>query len=260
MKKELSLMLVSMKLRKAYLFDFIIDIAIFPVYAFITYFLWSTLIANGFQINLLDIFTYYCLMFIVGEVFFSADPSGVISQDVIRGTIAYRLVRPISYVSYLFWRRAGRTVLKTLVNLLFLILIIFLLGLKITWELTTITAFMFSLIIGFVLMFFVYFMIGLSALWIEENWGLKWAFRTFERFLAGTWIPLYLLPASVQGVIGFLPFKYTGYFQVMLLQGKIPLQSLSYEFLLMAVWIIVLLSLSKIAWKIGRKRIEGHGV
>ncbi len=260
MNKNLRMVLTQFKTSKAYWFDFLTSLAVFPVYAALTYFLWKELIANGFSISLHDIFSYYVVMFFTGRIIHAGDCSRIISRQVVKGMIAYWLIRPMSYFSNLLNKRTGTMFFIFLTSFPIFLATSMLVPLNITTDLLVVLLYLFSLFLGFLLSLMFYFALGLSALWIEENWGLMWMARLVQNFLAGSWIPLYLFPEAIKNALLLLPFKYMGYFQVMLLQGKIPYSSLLQEFVVMFSWIIVFYVLMGIAWRIGRKHIEGHGV
>ena len=184
-----------------------------------------------------------------------------VSRDINDGRLSMFLVKPISYMKYIFFNELGRVAFATLMSLASQLLILsffldkFVLNADAAYLFVIVAmvflAFMTELLIGF--------LIGIVAFWTDEVDGMHYAIENVKRFFAGGYFPLSLLPVSLATLSMYLPFAYSFYFPAQLYLKKIDLQAGLVGLGVQVVWIIVLALVVNIVWRAGLKRYEATG-
>lgn len=120
-------------------------------------------------------------------------------------------------------------------------------------------AFLASLVMGFLIGFFLEAAIGMIGFWFLEVSSLLFLYMLFSFFLSGHMFPLTLLPDSIAPFVDFLPFKYLAYFPAAVFLGKIPPEELPLELAIEAAWVILFVVVCRVAFHRGVARYSGFG-
>ena len=120
-------------------------------------------------------------------------------------------------------------------------------------------AFVGSLIMGFLIGFFLEALIGMIGFWFLEVSSLLFVFMLFSFFLSGHMFPLTLLPDGIETFVSFLPFKYLAFFPAAIFLGKIPDEQLPLEMAVEAAWLVFFIVVCRFAYRRGVKRYSGYG-
>lgn len=244
-------------------------------------FLWGAIFGSSSQTSL-NGYTYasmvsYYLLVMVGRAFSSMPglASGI-ARDVRDGTVKKYLTQPIDMLGYLFWHRVAHKTVYYVVAagpfaLVFWICRSYFSG----WpDALTVTAWVLSLIMAFLVGFLLESLIGLISFWFLEVSSLLFIYMMLNYFLSGHMIPLDWLPRTLEvgsftvplgQLLDLLPFKYLAYFPAtILLTGPdgAPrythaelLRELSFE----ACWIGLLLVANRVAFLRGTRRYGAFG-
>ncbi len=260
--KRLRIMLISFMQKKAYPLDFILNILTFPIFVLITYFAWDVILKNSTiaSVGLAFLVTYYTTIYAVRNITSQGAVAEKISEGVRRGSMVVNLVRPMSYTSYLFWWRLPNFIMYLCIYMAILALLSIAFHMNYSSDPLMIVLFVISLFFGYLMKFAMFLMVGITAFWLEDNWGFIRAFSVIQSFLAGVWIPLELLPEQLKEIVFMLPFRLTAHFQVSIVQGKLSLTQILPDFILMVVWTIIFFALAITFWKIGERKYTGYGV
>lgn len=117
-----------------------------------------------------------------------------------------------------------------------------------------------SLIMAFLLHFFIKMVMGLATIWFMEAGWLFLSFNIIKSFFGGDLIPLDLFPASVLTVANWLPFKYLTYFPLMLgLNRLTEAREIGFGLLVQLSWCIVFYLLYLLVLKRGSKNYSAYG-
>lgn len=181
-----------------------------------------------------------------------------ISQEVVDGTIAYTLIRPVSYLGYHFCNGIGETAVR--------MLLVFLLGAPITlayagmpsvqaWQLPLVGLVMLGAI-G--LDFLVLSIIGLLAFVTEDTSSFRMIYQKLVFILGGLMIPLDFLPDWLQTIARVLPFNLTTYAPAKLFVAFSWAQ-FGQVLALQAVWLTTfgLLLAAQYRWAVRRLSVNG---
>jgi ABC-2 type transport system permease protein len=231
----------------------------YAMFIFVFLYLWTAIYEGGGveELTLTQVVWYLCVTEIIS---FGANTRvyATVAEDVKSGAIAYQLLRPYGYIGYQFASAMGLAV----VNILLFGAVGILLGSLFvgpipSYALWTLLPAMLSLLLGVSLYFFVQLLIGLSAFFIEDPYGINLLFGKFV-LMFGTFIPIEFLPDWLTAIARKMPFSYVSWAPARLFVGysrelffqAVPMQ-LMYLSLFMALCALCLAA--------GRRRVQANG-
>lgn len=185
-----------------------------------------------------------------------------VEENIFDGKLTEFLIKPISYLRYIFFFSLGRTSIALVSAIAIQAVIVFLFHDIIILNLGAGSALvLFGMLIAtFLLKLFIAIALGMVAFWTDRIVGIDYSFRILFKFFSGAYFTLALLPPYALTVCKILPFAYTFYFPTQLFLGKISvfegLKALGIEIL----WIFILYAIIKLMWKRGIKKYEGVGI
>ncbi|MBQ0977936.1 ABC-2 family transporter protein [Micromonospora sp. M61] len=184
----------------------------------------------------------------------------VVAGEVYRGDIAVSLLRPANYVlTCLVTNLPAAVVTAALAGGPVLLAFALLTPLR-TPTLANVLLFSVAAALSVLLAFEVNLLVGLAAFVSTNTWGIRMIKNAGVAFLAGQIVPLSLLPQDVARVIRLLPFQG-------LIDGPLRLLLGTYRsaaeaggiLAVQAVWVLVLLGVTALAWRGALRRIEVVG-
>ncbi len=208
-----------------------------------------------------DVVAYYLLTMVSRA--FSSMPglASGIAMQIRNGEVKKFLVQPIDMLGFLFAGRVAHKLAYYSVAVLPFAFVFYLCrGYFSGWPSAEILlAYILSLVMGFLLGFFLESCIGLIGFWFLEVSSLLFVYMLLSFFLSGHMFPLDLLPEPWSEVVDFLPLKYVAYFPAAVLLGKIPPDQLWRELAIEAAWIVFFVVAGRVMWRLGVKRYSGYG-
>ena len=212
-----------------------------------------------------DMVAYY-LMVTIGRAFSSMPglTSGIANQ-VRNGEVKKFLIQPIDMQGCLLVQRVAHKLVYYLIATLPFALVFFLCREFFIdgWPPTDVTIVFFaSLILAFLLGFFMESAIGMISFWFLEVTSLTFIYMLMNFLLSGHMFPLELLPDSpvnIRGFVEFLPFKYLAYFPAAVFLGKVEGADMYRGLAIEASWVLFFVIISRIMWSRGVKRYSGYG-
>ncbi|TWU26547.1 hypothetical protein Pla52o_04000 [Novipirellula galeiformis] len=209
-----------------------------------------------------EIIAYYLLTMIARAFSSMPNLASGIAQQIREGEIKRYLVQPIDLIGFLLLTRIAHKLTYYIVAAAPFALVFFLCrGYFVDgWPpLPIIAAFVTSLIMGFLIGFFMEAAIGMIGFWFLEVSSLLFVFMLFSFFLSGHMFPLTLLPDSIEPFVQFLPFKYLAYFPAAIFLGKVDADELPMEMGIQFAWLIFFIVVCRFAYSRGMKRYSGYG-
>ena len=215
---------------------------------------------GGFRFR--DMVAYYLLTMIARA--FSSMPglASGIAKQIREGEIKRYLIQPIDLIAFLLLTRVAHKLAYYAVAIAPFALVFYLCRDYFVegWpSLPVFLAFCASLVMGFLIGFFLEAAIGMIGFWFLEVSSLLFVLMLFSFFLSGHMFPLTMLPEGIQGFVNFLPFKYLAFFPAAIFLGKIPEEDLPMEIAIEAIWLAVFIFLCRLAYARGVKRYSGFG-
>ena len=209
-----------------------------------------------------DMVAYY-LLSMLGRAFSSMPGLASTTAKLIReGEIKKFLVQPIDMIGFtLLGRLAHKTAYYTIATLPFA-LVFFLCRDYFTdgWpNAETMLAFAISLVLAFLLGYFLDLCIGLIGFWFLEVSSLLFVYMLLNFFLSGHMFPLDLLPSPFHEIVDYLPFKYLAYFPAAIFLQKVEPGHLWYEIGIECLWLAGLIVVARTLYARGLRRYSGYG-
>ena len=214
------------------------------------YFFWNLLTTEGTLTSYSTSTIMLYTMFVWG-LFYGTNLFVNIRDEIVRGDIVKILVRNISLEKYFLFKLFARIIQYHLpIIIIYLIIGLIYIGPK---SILGLVFFFLGLGIGLPLIAII---ICLSF-WTGKNWGFFYTTSMIIMFAGGQWIPLDLLPTTLQKVLLLLPFKYMYYIPAKLFIGE---YNISFQLILgYIIYSILFYSLLKIIAHYGLQRYEQLG-
>jgi ABC-2 type transport system permease protein len=202
---------------------------------------------------------------------FSSMPglAGGIARSVRDGSIKKYLVQPVDYVSFLLAARIAHKLVYYAVAIIPFTAVFFVCRgyFPPVPDAATIAAFVGSLVLSFLLGFFMEATLGMLGFWFLEVSSIIFAYMLVQYLLSGHMFPLDMLagvPTGVTGVsvadlVRWLPFEYTAYFPAAVWLGKIRGTELMQSLAIEAAWVVVMAVACRLAWWRGTRRYSAFG-
>jgi ABC-2 type transport system permease protein len=126
-------------------------------------------------------------------------------------------------------------------------------------DAATLLAFFASLVMSFLLGFFMEAALGMIGFWFLEVSSLMFVFMLFGFFFSGHMFPIDMLPGVVGEIVKLIPFQYLAYFPAAVFLGKIQGATLILGLAMQLIWIIIFFAVSRLAFHFGTRRYSGYG-
>jgi len=235
-------------------------------------FLWSAVFAASGHKELQG-YTYtnmvaYYLITMIGRAFSSMPglASGIALQ-IRTGEVKKYLIQPVDMLGFLLLQRLAHKLAYYTVAVFPFALVFFvcqsyfhdLPAEAATHSVATFSAFVATLIMGFLLGFFLEAAIGLIGFWFLEVSSLLFIYMLFSFFLSGHMFPLDMLPQPWSTLVDVLPLKYLAYFPAAVFLGKVSGPELTQGLLIEAAWVLFFIFASRAVFHYGVKRYSGFG-
>ena len=208
-----------------------------------------------------DIIAYYLLTMLARA--FSSMPGLAtgIARQVRDGEIKKFLIQPIDMLAYLLLARIAHKLVYYLVAFAPFASVYYLCRNYFPgWPAPDVfCAFLMSLILAFMLGFFLEATMGMIAFWFLEVTSLLFVYMLFTFFFSGHMFPLELLPEPWSTIVNYLPFKYMAYFPSAIFLGKVQGADLTHGLMVQTAWVVLFIILSRITMHAGFNRYSGYG-
>ena len=269
-----TMLAICVEERLAYRGDFILGTAMRFLPIVTQVFLWTAVFGATSRPDIAgysrdDIVAYYLLTMISRA--FSSMPglAGGIARSVRDGSIKKYLVQPVDYVGFLLAARIAHKLVYYLVAALPFAAIFFACRgfFPPAPDALSIAAFVLSLVLSFLLGFFLEATLGMLGFWFLEVSSVIFAYMLVQYLLSGHMFPIDMLagiPSGIPGVglgdvIRWLPFEYTAYFPSAVWLGKVRGWSLARDLAIEAGWVVTMAVCCRIAWRRGTHRYSAFG-
>jgi ABC-2 type transport system permease protein len=268
------MLVICLEERLAYRGDFILGTAMRFLPIVTQVFLWSAVFAATTRSDIAgysrtDIVAYYLLTMVTRA--FSSMPglAGGIARSVRDGSIKKYLVQPVDYVSFLLAARIAHKLVYYAVAIIpFGVVFVICRGyFPPVPDAATIAVFTLSLVLSFLLGFFMEATLGMLGFWFLEVSSIIFAYMLVQYLLSGHMFPLDMLAGVPTGLVGvsvadvvrWLPFEYTAYFPAAVWLGKIRGAELARSLAIETAWVVVMAVACRVAWWRGTRRYSAFG-
>lgn len=195
---------------------------------------------------------------VAGSVFMLT--SDQIADDFIDGSIAMHLIKPISYMGFMFARAFGAVLIFVLFfGVPYAVATVVFgqfydLGLVITFS--NVLLFLLSMLLSMFINFLISFSFGIIIFYTFNGFGVWQLMGAIQLLFSGSMIPLTFYPDWLFRIAMFLPFAQVIYSPIILLQGQ---QSALSILAIQAMWVVIMLVISNVGWGMTKSRVMIQG-
>ena len=215
---------------------------------------------NGFTMPQMTVYIF--LMFVTSMIV-GSDASYVVGEEVRDGTIAMRLLKPVSYNATFLFQELGNKLLTEAVLLVPLLIVLEIVRTALTGSVQfnplCLLLYLLSCVLGYLINFFFIICFGFVAFIIKYLWGANMMKNVIVDFLSGATVPLAFLPPALEKVFLMLPFASLGYTPVMIYMNMYGGAELLYFLGLQVFWAAAFWGLSKLLWRVCVRRLSVQG-
>ena len=208
-----------------------------------------------------DMVAYYLLTMISRA--FSSMPglASGIAREIRSGAIKRFLVQPVDMLFFLLLYRAAHKLVYYGVALIPFAVVFYLCrGFFVeTPQGWVWAAYVASLLMAFLLAFFLEAAIGMLGFWFLEVSSLLFVYMLLSFFFSGHMFPIDMLPQPWAVVVKLIPLQYLAYFPAAVFLGKVQGAALVQGLAVQAAWTLAFFVLARWAWRHGTRRYSAFG-
>ena len=240
-----SYILVGVKRYKTFPLDVLVDVLKGPILLLIIPSLWYGVGAvGGFSPRELFLYTAASQLMILLPVYVSFP----VAQMIRSGFVQSLLTKPVNLGAYIFLRNLGGSLVAFLSSLLTFIAI------YIAYGGVNLHLYLVGMILSTIFYLLLGQIIGYLATWFYVIWGFQSMLVYLPSLLlGGSLVPLDLLPGWLVKIASYLPWKNLHYDIAMIVLGKSP------NFIPIILWILFLLLVERIVFKLASRKWESWG-
>jgi len=192
--------------------------------------------------SLSSVTSYYFLLIIAAAVLMTHPEIPVIRDDIEKGELAGRLLKPFSYYWQRFHAEIPVRIFQGIVGVIIFFLLIYLYRAQMDFNLSFTNGLLALVII--VLAYFMCFtfkmILAITALWTTEIRGAQELTDILITIFAGYIVPVNLLPGILEKIAYLLPFAYIIYYPIIAVQGKLEIFALLSVIEIQVLWLLAL--------------------
>jgi len=208
-----------------------------------------------------SIIAYYLLTMISRAASSMPGLASGIARDIRDGTIKKYLIQPIDMLGFLLLNRMAHKLIYYVVATGPFALVFFLCrGFFPGWpDGFTMAAYLASLLMAFLLGFFLEATLGMIGFWFLEVSSLLFVYMLFNFFFSGHMFPIDLLPGKLGYLVQLIPLQYLAYFPAAVFLGKVSGPELVQGLLVQFGWVVFFMVAARVAFHFGVRRYSGFG-
>lgn len=207
-----------------------------------------------------DFTTYYLILLVVDQLT-SEITIHILAYKIQDGTLSNELVRPVHPI--LTNTLVNNIAFKTLTLTVFIPIWLVLVGLfQQDFSAVTLPAVLLAIpavAFGFAIRFLLGAALTCLAFWTTRIYSLTEFYYALSLLFSGHFVPLQLMPGIVQQIAQYLPFQLGLYFPIQIIQGNLPAEAITRNFLMDGVWLAIAYGLFQLVWREGVKRFSAVG-
>lgn len=258
---------VTYKEWAAYRSHILISLFVGPVTFLVQVFIWKAVysyqsVINGLSLD--QIITYYAVVTIIHYLVMDfADWN--LHMLIRTGRFVTYLIRPLSHRLFAFSQKAGHRMLGFFWEFIPVYgIFFFLFRSRVTIVPPYIGWTLCSILLGFLMNFFINYCIGILGFWLIRGEGVRRMIQIVSMLFRGVFIPLVFFPDVIQKILFFLPFQFATYVPIRVFIGSYELAgytfSLPHIVGIQAIAVIIMYLVSELLWRLGIRKFTGVGV
>ena len=264
MKKYLAFSTKAFQRTLTYRFELWMELFVNLLFMLVYVYLWKALyteqgFVEGYNLN--GILTYIVVSQTLLTFNFTLPVARIVEERVRTGEVTTDLMKPVDFQLMMLATAAGTSAHTALFNMLPKLLLFYgILRLSLPPSFLTVALFIFSVFLGYLILFSIQFIIGIFAFWLVEIrgintlvvWGLSMLF-------SGHFLPLEFYPTFLAKIAAVLPFRAVIYIPTALYVGQLTGSSLVGGLLIQLAWAIALVGLGRIGYRAAFRKLVVQG-
>lgn len=238
--------------------------AVFPIV--IQMFIWKAVYSRNYN-SVIYGFTYnqmilYTLLSALVSKFVASDGFEYeINEDIKNGGLNKYLIKPVSYSKYRISGSLGRKTPQSTILLIVLLIVLAVSSVALgqSIDIVRFVLFLISMCFATLLNIVMIYCISTAAFWLSDSGSFFLISSLVVNVLSGGIFPLEIFGKTLNAVFDFLPYKYTIYYPVTIINGKLEAKYILLIIGMQTLWIFLLLNFSKLLWRIGMKKYNAVG-
>jgi ABC-2 type transport system permease protein len=204
----------------------------------------------------------YYLLTMISRAFSSMPglASGI-ARDIRDGTVKKYLIQPIDMLGFLLLTRVAHKLVYYVIAILpFALVFALCRGFFSGWpEPQVMLACLASLLMAFLLGFFLEATLGMIGFWFLEVNSLLFVYMLFSFFCSGHMFPIDMLPSPWRGLVEGMPLQYLAYFPAAVFLGKVSGAELVRGLCVQLCWVVFFIITARAAFLLGTRRYSAYG-
>lgn len=244
-----------------YKFNFVTSVLAGFIMILIQINVWTALYKNNVtgESNLNEMIIYVLISSFIFNITRS-EAGNKTGEKIEKGTILSDFTKPIHFRNYMFAEDVG----NNLFHLIFIFLPSFLFfsiyyRLQINVSNINIIFFILSLIFAVFISFFIKFIIGLFAFWLETSWYIPFIVGAIFELFSGSTIPIWFYPNWLIQICNYLPLRLIFYEPISIFLGKYTLLHTLSLLFAQLLWVLILFCVERFIWKRVQRKVIVHG-
>lgn len=254
-------LMLSFKEKYAYKFDFYISILASVLVIVVQINVWEALYrgsANNTG-SLQQMITYVLL----SSVIFSLTKSEAgkkIGRKIEDGSIISDFTRPVVFKNYIFAEDLGNNFFQVIfISLPSVAVVSLFYGFSWNGNFLNSLIFLASLVLGVIISFYIKYIIGLFAFWLETSWYIPFFVGAIFELFSGSTIPLWFFPEWLRNISYLLPFRMIFFEPISIFLNKYSVHHSISILGIQVIWLSALVIIEKLLWMNAQKKIVVHG-
>lgn len=264
MNKYLEISKITFKAQLAWRFDIAVNVVFTIAKILFAFILWKGIfdqrsMVAGFTFD--SMLSYYIINSFLSQLDMSGEVSNELSTRIRSGTFSKYMVIPVNIQGYFMAQTAGASVFYLIFNLIAAIVWIFVFGINFTFttDPRLMLAALLLVLLGLIFMIQLNYFLGLLTLKFQDIFLFLMIKSNIVAFIAGTLVPLALLPDFVLQIMRYFPFYYTSYLPSMLLIGRNG-NEIGFGLITLGAWVLLFTGINKITYQRLRVKYDGVGI
>lgn len=254
-------LVLAFKEKYTYRFDFYVSFLASILVVIVQVNVWQALYKGNLvdiaSIN--DMITYVLISSIIFTLT-KSDAANKIGRKVEDGSIIGDFTRPVNFKNYLFAEDLGNNFFQVLfVSLPSVLIVSIFYGFSWQVDLIKSLIFVLSLVLAILISFYIKYIIGLFAFWLETSWYIPFFVGAIFELFSGSTVPIWFFPEWLKTISDLLPLRLVFFEPISIFLNKYSFtDSLSIIFA-QVIWLLILVNLEKLLWFNAQKKIVVHG-
>lgn len=273
-RKYLKIVRITMVERMTYRADFFLTTFFRFLPMLTTILLWSAVYRGSSQANLGSerqggiVFSFnemiaYLLLVQISRMFSSMPGlAGGVAREIRDGSLKRYIVQPLDMIGYLLsFRIAHKLTYIAMAALPYGLLFYLCRGYFDHWPASASVwlAFLASLVMSFLLGFFIELCVGMVGFWLLEVTSILYIMMTVSFFVSGHMFPLDLIPHPWVDLLKALPFHYLAYFPAVIFLEKVQGAELAWGLAIQVAWVVAFAFFARWQYQRGLRHYGAFG-